>query len=658
MGIKNYNAASSQNFKNAQTAIAKQEDLDFQKFDNLSTNILSQLALFYQEQPTTATVGQTDPALNALEKKVTEYQGKLSEALTLLTSQKDQLITERAHLIELEKKLYQEFFNQTVEIPIPDENGSGKDLNTVLDELKVNQTETNARLALAQKISRSFGSTDNLSSSAYITQLNNILAGISVNPSDYQLDTLVANQVLTTQQSQNYKSRLQLIAQYAQAFGVQTGGVSVTPFVTGTAQKQTATKVLQISVPAGDSYQSSTLPAGTSSTLSTNGIINLDNSSRTDAKLFEVVLNVSLEELSNGQLSIEWTNKNGHVALKSTETFVLYPKDSKEDFYKYIANDQFETYLTLFQNIEQASQMITLLYGAPGASFDSLLNLSTADQFRVASSDSIYSMYGNIQTSSLASRIEAQDVSDYKVIGENNISDVSQSIVNLDLRIKELESKIKDISETEVPQNYFNTEINDLKQWYVSTKVVIQGIYDGWKDHRDTVNFGLTKDQSNNLAFYEYDDDSLYKQYKNLIDGTSNTVDTITNGSKAIENNSQQFENLIADSKSIQSNVETIIKNTNSLSDTSQTSLNENRSYTEGFSQILANTRTQGVDANQLFDFFANPIQLTNTTSKVVEEVPKKSSDFSWIPIFLIGLSLGAVSTLITNRLKARNTVS
>ncbi|HFR3767104.1 TPA: hypothetical protein ACHVGS_001738, partial [Streptococcus suis] len=414
----------------------------------------------------------------------------------------------------------------------------------------------------------------------------------------------------------------------------------------------------QISVPAGDSYQSSTLPAGTSSTLSTNGIINLDNSSRTDAKLFEVVLNVSLEELSNGQLSIEWTNKNGHVALKSTETFVLYPKDSKEDFYKYIANDQFETYLTLFQNIEQASQMITLLYGAPGASFDSLLNLSTADQFRVASSDSIYSMYGNIQTSSLASRIEAQDVSDYKVIGENNISDVSQSIVNLDLRIKELESKIKDISETEVPQNYFNTEINDLKQWYVSTKVVIQGIYDGWKDHRDTVNFGLTKDQSNNLAFYEYDDDSLYKQYKNLIDGTSNTVDTITNGSKAIENNSQQFENLIADSKSIQSNVETIIKNTNSLSDTSQTSLNENRSYTEGFSQILANTRTQGVDANQLFDFFANPIQLTNTTSKVVEEVPKKSSDFSWIPIFLIGLSLGAVSTLITNRLKARNTVS
>ncbi|HFR3767299.1 TPA: type VII secretion protein EsaA [Streptococcus suis] len=68
--IKNYNAASSQNFKNAQTAIAKQEDLDFQKFDNLSTNILSQLALFYQEQPTTATVGQTDPALNALEKKL------------------------------------------------------------------------------------------------------------------------------------------------------------------------------------------------------------------------------------------------------------------------------------------------------------------------------------------------------------------------------------------------------------------------------------------------------------------------------------------------------------------------------------------------------------------------------------------------------------
>lgn len=584
-----------------------------------------------------------------------DYQGKLSEALSLLNSQKNQLITERAHLIELEKKLYQQFFNQTIEIPIPDENGSGGDLKTVLDELKVNQTEVNARLALAQKLSQSFGSTDNLSSTAYITQLNNMLAGISVNAADYQLDTLVGNQVLTAQQSQNYKSRLQLIAQYAQAFGVQTGGVSIAPFVASATTKQTAKKVLQISVPAGDSYQSSALPTGTVSPLAVNGIIKLDNSSGTDAKVFDIVLDVSLEELSNGQLFIEWTNKDGHVILKSTETFVLYPKDSKEDFYKYVANDQFETYLTLFQNIEKSSQMITLLYGAPGATFDSLLGVSTAEGFKSASPNSVFAMYGNIQISSLANRIAMQDVVDFKGIGESNISDVSQSIVNLDLLIKELDAKIKDISGAEVPENYFNAEINDLKLWYGSTKGIIQGIYDSWKDHRDTLNFGLTKDQSNNMAFYEYNDDSLYNQFKNLIDGTSNTVDAIANGSKAIENNSQQFENLVADAKSIQSNVQTVIKNTNLLSDTSQTGLDENRSYTEGFSKILANTRTQGVDANQLFNFFANPIQITDTTNKVVEEVPKKTIDYSWIPIFLIGLSLGAVVTLIVNHFRGRN---
>ena len=659
--IKNYNAISSQNLKNAQAAIAKQEELDFEKFDKLNTNILSQLALFYQEQPAPTTVGQTDPkdpALNALEKKVNDYQGKLSEALSLLNSQKNQLVTERAHLIELEKKLYQQFFNQTIEIPIPDENGSEGDLRTVLDNLKVYQTDMNARLALAQKLSQSFGSTDNLSSTEYITQLNNMLVGVSVNAADYQLDTLVGNQVLTAQQSQNYKSHLQLIAQYAQAFGVQTGGVSITPFVPSTATKQTAKKVLQISVPAGDSYQSSALPTGTVSPLSANGIIQLDNSSGTDVKLFDVVLDVSLEELANGQLFIEWTNKDGHIVLKSAETFVLYPKDSKEDFYKYVANDQFETYLTLFQNIEKASQMITLLYGSPGATFDSLLSISTAEGFKSASPDSVYAMYGNIQISSLANRIAMQDVVDFKGIGESNISDVSQSIVHLDLLIKELDTKIKDISRTEVPANYFNAEINDLKLWYGSTKGIIQGIYDGWKNHRDAINFGLSNDQSNNMAFYEYKDDSLYNQFKSLIDGTTSTVDTIASGSKAIENNSQQFENLVADAKTIQSNVQTVIKNANSLSDTSQTALDENRSYTEGFSKILANTRTQGVDANQLFNFFANPIQITDTTNKVVEEVPKKTSDYSWLPIFLIGLSLGTVATLITNHFKGRNAMS
>lgn len=660
--IKNYQNSLNQTILTAQGAIKKQGEEDFQKFSALKVAMDGNLAAFYQEpkEPKDANDpkkgnpndGTKDPALNALEKKIKEYKGKLTEATTLLNSQKKDLTKERDNLIKLEKKLYNQFFDQEIELTV-DSKEPADDLQKQIDQLSFRQTDENARIALAKKLSKSFGGKDILSSTAYMSQLNDLVQSISVNPADYQLDSLVANGVLNEEQKQSYVSRLQLIAQYAQAFGLGSrSDFNMAPAPEEGTEEQLVKKTLSITVPASDSYQSSSLPSGVTSVQAEGGSIKLDNTTSTEAKNFQVVLEVKLSSLVDGQFTLEWKDKDGNTALKSVEVFVLYPKGSKADFYKYIATEKFADYMSYFQNVEKIAQMITVLFGKPGATYDSLLGETTADGFKNASSESVYAMYGNIQISTIVDRLAAEDVKEFREVGESNLKELGTTIVKLDSMIKELNDKLESLEGEELPDNYFNTEMTKLKEWYVVTKTTLEENFNRWNQDRRG---GVLP--NNGLSSGITEDRSLYNQFKLLSDSTSRTADAITSNSKAIENHSQQFENLVTSAKSIESNAQTVVKNANSLTASSQTDLKENRAYKDAFSKILVNTRTQGVNTNQLYSFFANPLQITDKSSKVVDELPKKK-DYTWILIFIIGLSLGAVTTMVVGCLRGRRTVA
>ncbi|AWN66370.1 type VII secretion protein EsaA [Lactococcus lactis subsp. lactis] len=192
------------NLKNGNQGITNQSEDDqkvyFKQFDDSHTNTLNNLFNFYKKDETTES-----GVLTNLQNQVKDYNTVITGVHDDISGQIDSLTANRDHLIDLENKLYTQFFAKTS----PGLNNSNFDDEQIANDY---QKDDNAREALAQKLGSSFVQTDSFGSTDYMNKLNYSLSKIAWTSQDYSslFTAMQANGITTAK----YENELDLINRY------------------------------------------------------------------------------------------------------------------------------------------------------------------------------------------------------------------------------------------------------------------------------------------------------------------------------------------------------------------------------------------------------------------------------------------------------------
>lgn len=628
------------NVDNANKGITNQAESDqtfyYKQFEGLNTDTVNGLNEFYQKDTSGSETGQ----LADLKQKVTDYntlidgvKGDISDQITTLTDK-------RNDLLGLEADLYQQFLAQNLTVT--------KDN---FDSFSNLQTLSNSRAALADKLQTSLGRADNLTGSAYLTQLQNLISSLSLTTSDYKLDDLEENGTIDSATRTKYEQELQVIRQYATAFNLSSGTVTLGDVPTTDTVNQTLTRNVEITVPAGTTYNSSKFPSdvtvtavtSTGITVNNDNSITLDNSSSTAATTFEFNLVVALGNKTSYNFETTWQIMGTDATLSTTtDTFALVPMASKTSYNQYI-DDNFQTLTDLLGKIDSTSSMITTLYAKPGADYTSLLSATSSTDFQTASTSSIFNMYGNMDLTTLTIRLGDQDVQDFLTMGQSDLNKVIQTVSELNSSISKLQNNESTL-QSHLPEDYFANNLAALMDWHTKTVAKIEETYKKWQQQSaaplDIVEW--SKYDSSKTELYTETSQSLYEQIQTLVTTTGKSMTTIAESSTAVKDNSPQFEELVNQATSTQKDAQNLLANTDNLVSTGTQGVDESKGFFGDFSKTLANTRTKGANTQNIYNFFATPIATTNATPKRDKVADaKKAFDARWVVVFSIGLIAG-----------------
>jgi methyl-accepting chemotaxis protein len=603
---------------------------------------------------------------------VHDYNTVITSVHDDISTQIDSLTMNRDNLLNLENDLYKQFFAQA---------NPGVD-NSNFDSLEgLYQNKINASHALAQKINSSFGPKDNFSSTDYMTKLKDLLSQVSWTSSDY--NTLFTAMAQAGVDSSSYQKDLELIAGFGNVLpGATAGQVDFSDAPASKQTEQTFIKTLKIKVPAGQIYKLSPTQADnvqivyddTSSNVdrSEASILNDGNNNlqlynkdhevtkpdgtttvtpnTTDAT-FTLVYNISLGQTTTATVTFGWgtssTNKNS-----SSESYSLYPSN---EISEYLGGNKFGIIAQLLNTIDKAATLITWVYGAPNDSVANVLNRlprpATLDDFKhlAPNSDSIYALYGNMNLSQLEARLSNQDVKDFQTQGHDAIEKVIASIRDLNASIEVL-NKDKEALASNLPDDVFNQKIKDLQNWYSTTMTSINQQYESWKKN-DTHTLALKSWQDYNpKESVLYQDQAasaaLYKTVSELSTSTAKSAEDTSKSAQMIKDNATQFNQMVTSTKETKASAEQLLKNTDHLLNTGNSSLKDSKDYNANFGKVLANTRNQNANKNQLFDFFAQPLGIKNMTGVLASMT--KGFDWRWVIILVVGILLGILGTLLS----------
>ncbi|MGX6991653.1 type VII secretion protein EsaA [Pseudolactococcus reticulitermitis] len=637
------------NVDNANKGITNQAESDqtfyYKQFEGLHTDIANGLNEFYQKD----TSGNETGHLADLKQKITDYNTLIDGVKGDISDQITTLIDKRNDLLGLEADLYHQFLAQNLTVT--------KDNFDSFGNL---QTLSNSRTALAARLQTSLGRADNLTGSAYLTQLQNLISSLSLTESDYKLADLVANGTIDDATKTRYEQELQLIRQYAAAFNLSGGTVTLGDVPTVDTVNQTLTRNVKITVPAGTTYNSSNFPSdvtvtavtstgitvnsGNSVTLSNPKPTNPDGSTGTGSpKTFEFNLVVALGNKTSYNFATTWRNQTTNTTLSTTtDTFALVPMASTTSYNQYV-EDNFQTLTDLLGKIDSTSSMIATLFAKPGDDYTSLLSATSPTDFQTASLSSIFNMYGNMDLTTLATRLSNQDVQDFLTMGQSDLNKVIQTITDLNSAILALQ-KDEATLQNHLSEDYFADNLSALMDWHTKTVAKIDDTYKNWQ-HQSATMLGVVdwnKYDRSKTELYTETSNSLYEQIQTLVTTTGKSMTTIAESSTAVKDNSSQFEELVNQATSTQKDAQNLLVNTDNLVSTGTQGVDESKGFFGDFSKTLANTRTKGANTQNIYNFFATPIATRNATpnqDKVADA--KKAFDVRWSLVFGIGLVAG-----------------
>lgn len=293
--------------------------------------------------------------------------------------------------------------------------------------------------------------------------------------------------------------------------------------------------------------------------------------------------------------------------------------------------------------------MISTLFGDPKNGAASLQGAVTKKDFEEASEHSIFHLYGNMDLSMITGRLSGEDVVTFQEAGSANIKEVVKTIQGLQAATAKGQRARRTL-DSQLPENYFVSNIKSLQDWYGQATASIEGTYQTWKSN-DTNQLEVQSWSSydgQEPELYIGDSSQLYKQINTLIDTTAKGAQTTVQIAKEVKDNSTEFDQLVSSAAETQNEAQIILGNTNKLTSTGSQYLTLSKEYYTSFSTVLANTRTKGVDTNKVYDFFAQPIVGENVTPKESILI-EMGFDYRWVLVLLIGVVFGILVTLSIN---------
>jgi type VII secretion protein EsaA, N-terminal domain len=663
------------NLKNGNQGITNQSEDDqkvyFKQFDDSHTNTLNNLFNFYKKDDSTES-----GVLTNLQNQVKDYNTVITSVHDDINNQIDSLTTNRDHLIDLENKLYTQFFAKTS----PGLNNSNFDDEQIANDY---QKDDNAREALAQKLGSSFGQTDSFGSTDYMNKLNYSLSEIAWTSQDYSaLFTAMQKNGISTAK---YENELDLINRYGSVIpNLNPGQAKFGDAPAVDTDEQSFTQILTIKVPKGESYRLKTnSPAnvqvnyddqssnatndgqikgdGTSGLLlynkdheKTNSDGSVTNEPNDSDSTFTIYYNVLLNKISNTTVEFSW-GVNGNEN-NSSATYTLFPANEISD---YLGGNKFGEISDLLSQIDDTANLITWIYGKPSYDLSDMLrklpNPASLENFKNLSKESIYYLYGNIDIAKRKDKLSDEDVQNYKESGHNNINDLIKSIQDLNASIDVL-TKNRDILAKNLPNDVFNQKIKDLEDWYSTTMTSINQQYDSWKknENQSLALKSWKEYNSDDTALYQdiAASDDLYKTISDLSTSTAKSADGTSKSAQLIKDNGNEFTQMVTTTQETKTSAEKLLKNTDNLLNTGNTSLQDSKDYNKNFGKVLANTHSQEADKNQLFDFFAQPLNIKNLTSAFTSV--KKGFDWRWPLLLIIGVMIGILGTMISRMISNR----
>lgn len=626
---------------------------------------------FYKKDETTES-----GVLTNLQNQVKDYNTVITGVHDDINNQIESLTTNRDHLIDLENKLYTQFFAKTS----PGLNNSNFDDEQIADDY---QKDDNAREALAQKLGSSFGQTDSFGSTDYMNKLNYSLSKIAWTSQDYSaLFTAMQKNGITTAK---YENELDLINRYGSVIpNLSPGQTKFGDAPAVDTDEQSFTQKLTIKVPKGESYRLKTnSPANVqvnyddqSSNATNDGQIKGDGTSglvlynknhektNSDGSVtnelndsdstFTIYYNVLLNKISNTTVEFSW-GVNGNENNISA-TYTLFPAN---EISEYLGGNKFGEISDLLSQIDDTANLITWIYGKPSYDLSDMLtnlpNPASLADFKNLSKESIYYLYGNIDIAKRKDKLSDEDVQKYKESGHNNIDDLIKSIQDLNASIDVL-TKNRDILAKNLPNDVFNQKIKDLEDWYSTTMTSINQQYDSWKKNgNQSLALKSWKEyNSDDTALYQDTaaSDDLYKTISDLSTSTAKSADETSKSAQLIKDNGNEFTQMVTTTQETKTSAEKLLKNTDNLLNIGNTSLKDSKDYNKNFGKVLANTHSQEADKNQLFDFFAQPLSIKNLTSAFTSV--KKGFDWRWPLLLIIGVMIGILGTMISRMISNR----
>ena len=593
-----------------------------------------------------------------------------------ISGQIDSLTANRDHLIDLENKLYTQFFAKTS----PGLNNSNFDDEQIANDY---QKDDNAREALAQKLGSSFVQTDSFGSTDYMNKLNYSLSKIAWTSQDYSalFTAMQANGITTAK----YENELDLINHYGSVIpNLSPGQAKFGDAPAVDRDEQSFTQKLTIKVPKGESYRLKTnSPAnvqvnyddqssnatndgqikgdGTSGLLlynkdheKTNSDGSVTNEPNDSDSTFTIYYNVLLNKISNTTVEFSWGLNGGEN--NTSATYTLYPAN---EISEYLGGSKFGEIADLLGQIDDTANLITWIYGKPSYNLSDMLtnlpNPASLADFKNLSKESIYYLYGNIDIAKRKDKLSDEDVQKYKESGHNNIDDLIKSIQDLNASIDVL-TKNRDILAKNLPNDVFNQKIKDLEDWYSTTMTSINQQYDSWKknENQSLALKSWKEYDSNDTALYQDTAarDDLYKTISDLSTSTAKSADETSKSAQLIKDNGNEFTQMVTTTQETKTSAEKLLKNTDNLLNTGNTSLKDSKDYNKNFGKVLANTHSQEADKNQLLDFFVQPLSIKNLTSAFTSV--KKGFDWRWPLLLIIGVMIGILGTMISRMISNR----
>lgn len=203
-----------------------------------------------------------------------------------------------------------------------------------------------------------------------------------------------------------------------------------------------------------------------------------------------------------------------------------------------------------------------------------------------------------------------------------------------------------------LPAPDFDTNLTELDTWHadmrsaVTDSALIASTVDGleiadWDDYDPDAG-----------SLYVDNSDGLHRSIDDLVNQSAETGSRIAGSKTAVPDNAVQFEALLNSALATFSHSETVRTGVNGVLSAGTAGLGKNQQYYRNFSTVLANTRTPGVDAGKIHDFFSAPIAAKDITAERAA-VPS-AFDPNGMIVFGCGLAAGVLVMVLGRMFRAR----